>query len=294
MQAYISKVNDFGNKAFKSTFMYNKYVTVFIQFLLILYIGRLSPRVPLFVAKLFNNPYYRLVVFALIFMYAQIDFTAALLMSFAFVMTMRTVSDVAVMEQLEDVTTAVEASNPDGVMIAPTQALAQADIGADLDTPIMTRTITVSPETIIIKPTSDGNGNVTIPNVVVAPVSVMNSNGQVGTLEANVSVIQKAPEEPVSNGAPLVPSGPLNLPPISPTEAPPISPVEAPPIAPVATAPAPAPVPMSNDEAVSNFASKVVEEIRAASSCYPSRRVDMSKVVGADTALTVGDFKASK
>jgi hypothetical protein len=293
MQAYISRLNDFGNRGFKSTFMYNKYVTVFIQFLLILYIGRLSPKVPLFVAKLFNNPYYRLVVFASIFMYAQIDFTAALLMSFAFVMTMRTVSDVAVMEQLEDVA-AAGASNPDGIVVTMSPVLAQVDIGADLGTPIMTQTITTSPETIIIKPTSDGNGNITIPNVVVAPVSVIDSNGQVGTLEANVSVIQKAPEEPVSNGAPLVPSGPLNLPSVAPVASDVAPAPGVPVVAPVAD-PAPfAPVAMSNDEAVSKFASKVVEEIRAASSCYPSRRVDMSKVVGADTALTVGDFKASK
>ena len=274
-------MNSYGQKGFDSVFKYNDLVTVFIQFLLILYIGRLGPKVPVTITYLFNNPYYRLFVFTIIFMYAKVNFTTSVLMSLAFIMTMQVVSDNAIMEQLDDVG---GSSLTDGMIVAPSANLAQVEVQSDLNVPAFVQTVTTSPETIVIKPTLDDQGNATVPNVVIAPIAVVDSQGKTSTLEANVSVIKQND----NIGAPLVPSGPLNLQSLPVPD--PVPAVLAAPVSGVVGAKTDI-----NEEVVSKFASKVIDEIRATSgSCYPNRRVDMANVVGADTQLSVGDFTQSK
>lgn len=233
----LSNFNNSARSGFNSVFKSNKLASIIIQVLILAYIGRITPELPQWVLTAVSNPYFRLFIFVVIFMYSEIDFTTAVLVSVAFLMTMHLITK----ENLEN--EAVVEQVPAGVIVAPSSALAAQQMNSDMTTPVFVESINTSSETIIIKPTVDSLGNMTVPNVIVAPVMTVNENGETKTIEANVSVATPAPAPPT------------------------------------------APLPES-----ASFVPSTPEEQVQERSCYPSRRIDITKVIGAETQVGFGEY----
>lgn len=235
---YVKKLDSFAKSGFENVFTETSILSGFVKFLLVLYIGRMSPKVPAFVEELFASPYFRFFVFVLIFMFAKIDLTVAVLISVAFLLTMHAIGRAYNYEALENTVETATTATP-GVIVAQSAELAKEEVKADLETPVFVTQVVASPDTVVIKPTVDSNGVMTVPSVVVTPVNVINSSGQVAVVEPNVSQVS--------------------------VEAPVQAPVQAP--ASAASVPAPTPAPAPAPEADDDLPS-----------CYPTRRFDASKV----------------
>lgn len=260
----LAKVNDFASLSFQKVFNSNAIVTGLVQFIILLYISQLSPELPYFLKDMFSNVYFRLVVFTCIFMYSRIDMTTAILMSIAFIVSMNALNKRDLWEFMDDVDVLAEtpapesetASSIDGVIVAPSEPIADAQINASLQVPTLVTGETITQETIIVTPTVSADGVLTVPNVVVAPIAITNEAGKVKVVSPNLSVIDKTP-------------GPETQQPFVPVQ-------ELP--APLVVKPT---VVSLSDETVSNFATKLVREVKEMS-CYPTRSYDLSKIVGAE------------
>jgi len=107
MQAY-STVNSYASLAFNGTFNRNTLISGVCQFLILLYIAKLSPNVPESVENVFKNVFFRIGIFTLIFLFAKIDFIVAVLLSFAFVITMNLIQNKSALESFGDYVKYVE------------------------------------------------------------------------------------------------------------------------------------------------------------------------------------------
>ncbi len=99
-------VNQFNQtviRLFSSTFNRDHLVATIVKFLLIVYIAHLSPDVPPSIEKLFQNQYFRVAGFMIIFMFAKVNPALALLLSVAFIMTMNHANNKPLWEMLSDV-----------------------------------------------------------------------------------------------------------------------------------------------------------------------------------------------
>jgi len=97
------------------------YVKAAIHLSLVLYAARLAPEVPDVVSKLFQNPYFRLLVFSLILWTAQISPSTSILMAIAFMVSMNAVNQKPLWEFLDNIVAEPSAPEPS----APEQSAAE-------------------------------------------------------------------------------------------------------------------------------------------------------------------------
>lgn len=97
------KFNSASASAFNMTFNRNLVISALVNFLIMIYISRLSPDVPPSVTALFKNQYFRLAVYVLIFLFAKVDASIAIGLAIAFIVTMNLVNNKPAWEFMESV-----------------------------------------------------------------------------------------------------------------------------------------------------------------------------------------------
>lgn len=103
MQVYINKVDEQVNQVLKTVTKPNV-VKGLIHLLLILYAARLAPMLPEPVMKLFDNAYFKLLVFSMILWTAQFSPSISILIALSFMITVNYATNKPLWEFLENVT----------------------------------------------------------------------------------------------------------------------------------------------------------------------------------------------
>jgi hypothetical protein len=230
---------------FKKTF----YLKGVLHLLIVLYAAKLAPELPIEVLSLFENQYFKLLIFSLILWTAQFSPSTAILISVAFMVSMNAVNKKALWEFLENTSAPAPAPEPAS---APAPAPAQV--------------VEVSPAQSIeaVKILAQAaSSNEASPSAVVA--NVANIAAANVTTEVGANALKQLAEQaivPESGAPPKVEEAIIKVVDSIPPPPPP---------------PAPAPIPQ--------IAQKVAVSEPAlappSTGCYPIRRYDMSKVVSA-------------
>ena len=181
-QNYDSKLGLFINRIFTS----NNIISAFCQLLVLLYISQLSPNMPSTVVTVFSNPYFRLVVFALILVAFHISPSLALLLSAAFIMTVNISNNKPVWEFLDNTVGTFSPSTGLGVTTAST------NLDSSLANPQPVSGVMQQSATSTIQPSivNTPNGTVvTNPAVVIAPLAVTQPNGSTVMVTPSVTYV---------------------------------------------------------------------------------------------------------
>jgi hypothetical protein len=227
---------------FKKTF----YLKAALHLLIVLYAAKLAPALPLEVLTLFENQYFKLLIFSLILWTAQFSPSTAILISVAFMVSMNAVNKKALWEFLENENEYekkveyLENTSAPVVEVSPTQSIEAVKVLAQA-----------------------ASSNEASPPAVVA--NVANIAAANVTTEVGANALKQLAEQaivPESGAPPKVEEAIIKVVDSIPPPPPP---------------PAPAPIPQ--------IAQKVAVSEPAlappSTGCYPIRRYDMSKVVSA-------------
>ena len=208
MQAY-STVNSYASLAFNGTFNRNTLISGVCQFLILLYIAKLSPNVPESVENVFKNVFFRIGIFTLIFLFAKIDFIVAVLLSFAFVITMNLIQNKSALESFGDYVKYVEEEGyepfeddeedeyegfdeDDEEHEGGYEGFDEDDEEDEDAYEHMEQVTGIQQSDNIIKVTpSVTNGIVTVPNVIVTPLTMTSSSGEQSKVIPNVIVTKE-------------------------------------------------------------------------------------------------------
>lgn len=200
-----------------------------VHLFLILYAARLAPVPPKQVLALFDNVYFKLVVFSLILWSAQFSPSTAILIALAFMVTVNYTTTGKVWEMMEN----ISQSQP----VAPSKDAAMSAMTTNMNNqasnaPVV-GSIAQNPNTIVITPSvvqTENGPAIVNPTVVVAPAMVLTPSGQMVTITPDVTTMS-APTGPnmmtnssmtttnSSTPAPMstMPSSVTNMAPITPT-----------------------------------------------------------------------------
>jgi hypothetical protein len=237
---------------FKKTF----YLKGVLHLLIVLYAAKLAPALPLEVLSLFENQYFKLLIFSLILWTAQFSPSTAILISVAFMVSMNAVNKKALWEFLENEneyekkveylenTSAPAAVPAQVVEISPAQSieavkvLAQAASSNEASPPsVISNVANIAAANV----TTEAGANALKQLVEQAMVSSSGSTQKVD--EAVKKVVESIPPPP-------------------------------PP-------PVPAPIPQIAQKVAISEPASAPPSAPSSAGCYPIRRYDMSKVVSA-------------
>ena len=235
---------------FKKTF----YLKGALHLLIVLYAVKLAPALPVEVLSLFENQYFKLLIFSLILWTAQFSPSTAILISVAFMVSMNAINKKALWEFLEneeekkvECLENISAPAPEPaqvVQVSPAQSIEAVKVLAQA-----------------------ASSNEASPPAVIA--NVANIAAANVTTEAGANALKQLAEQaivPAPGAPPKVEEAIIKV----------VDSIPPPPSPPV-PAPVPAPIPqIAQKVAVSEPASAP-----ASAGCYPIRRYDMSKVVSA-------------
>lgn len=200
METY-RKISNTMNTGMYKAFGYSSILTGIVYFLITLYISMLSPKVPPVVESVFNNGFFKVLVFTIILWTSRIDPPVAILISVAFLLTMNYVNNKPLWEFVDNVGSVTVGqtvvTNQEDAVNASVATLTQS-----AEEPVSVSNVVVNPGATVVTPTITDNV-VTIPSIVVSPIAVQTSEGEKMYISPNVTVLKPDGQED-ADSQPLV------------------------------------------------------------------------------------------
>ena len=188
VREFDAKINDVLKKVMKKGTLIQGVVHLFLM----LYAVKLAPELPKPVLKLFENAYFKLLIFSLILWTAQFNPSTSVLIAVGFMVTLNAANQKPLWEFIE---------NTNGLPIAPNEASAiqqsAANISAQVSNSPIIAGVSQNTETTVITPNivNTSQGPVVVnPSVVIAPAVVAAPTGEKIIVEPKVASIQSAPQ----------------------------------------------------------------------------------------------------
>lgn len=168
-----------------------------VHLLLALYVARLAPNLPKQVLVLFDNGYFKLLMFSLVLWTAQFSPSTSLLISIAFMVTLNYANQKPLFEFLEN--TEDETATP----IAPNAQVAIDTASATVEeqntNATVVNAVAQKQETVVVQPVivdTPSGPTVFNPSVVVAPAIVSTPNGEIISVQPDVKFIDAPSKQP--------------------------------------------------------------------------------------------------
>lgn len=209
MDLFINKtVSDIGGSIEKSPF--GTFAWPVAHMLLILYAASLAPRLPPRALQFANNTYFKLFVFSIILMSAQVSPSTALLLAVGFMVTLNYANGLPLWEFIENTSSVPK---EDAIVNATSK------IENQMQNTLIVDQIKTPSNTIVIEPkiveTSNGT-KVINPSVVISPV-VVNKDGKDVVVKPDVNILNvlspddELPHKPVFESGCYVPSRDVDM-----------------------------------------------------------------------------------
>lgn len=203
MDQYINQVDSMINNALEPFVKKPTIIRGLVHLVLMLYVARIAPSLPKEVLVLFENQYFKLLVFSLVLWTAQFSPSTSLLIAIGFMVSVNYANQQPLWEFLENIQENEMESQPAPVddlvtpPVAPTKEIAIEASNTlfknqQANTPVVNN-LSAQQETIVIQPSivQTTAGPVVIqPSVVVAPAIVSTPNGEKVLVEPQLTVLQ--------------------------------------------------------------------------------------------------------